>query len=55
MPAAQITRVVPEAECGFWAGFGEFDELNRLRGGQPEKAFNQFDRYLTSRSRLDFG
>jgi len=55
MPAAQITRVVPEAECAFSAVFRGFEESTELRAGQIERAFNQFDRYLTDRSDDLFG
>jgi hypothetical protein len=32
------------------AVFRGFDEYPELRAGQLERAFNQFDRYLTGRS-----
>jgi hypothetical protein len=34
----------------FLAVFRGFDEYPELRAGQLERAFNQFDRYLTGRS-----
>jgi hypothetical protein len=45
MPAARITRVVPESECAFGAVFRAFDEKANSGAGQFERAFNQFDRY----------